>query len=563
MIGVVLLAHEQVRRTAQLALHMARHGCRVALHLDARVQRGDMQILNGLLLEHPNVVFVPRRRCHWGTFSLVDASLDAVRLLLDRWPGITHVCQLSGSCLPIKPVEALAEHLNRHQGVDFIESVPVAEDAWVVDGLSHERFSLYHPLPWRRYRWLFDRNVELQRLLRVKRPMPRGLEPRIGSQWWCLSRQTLQAIMTDPHLPEYCRFFRRTWIPDESFFQSLAGRHSHRITSAPLTFVRFDPQGKPYVFYDDHLELLLQAEGFFARKVWRGANRLYQTFLNPGLHELLPGVPDNSRLLRRFERARRLHVHGRPGLVGHGRHSGRRQAGQYETARPYVVIDGIERAFLHLRDELNALPGVVAHGRLFGPGPAEFADGAEVFTGNLSANPRIRDHKPAHFLSKLVWAERPRTQVMLHDFAANSVMNGFFLRDPHANILRLSDGWLLRLCDLWRADRAALARELPGCLTRERRVTQEFGAVAQPDRVVSVSLCEVLRGGVALSDRLTRHMPEPLRRAPVFSGARLPADFGPFLADLADAPGCPGAVAELAAEVTRYDRLTRALQRKT
>ena len=55
MIGVVLLAHEQVRRTAQVALHMARHDCRVALHIDARVQRSDMQILNGLLLEHPNV----------------------------------------------------------------------------------------------------------------------------------------------------------------------------------------------------------------------------------------------------------------------------------------------------------------------------------------------------------------------------------------------------------------------------------------------------------------------------------------------------------------------------
>ncbi|MBD3624265.1 MAG: glycosyl transferase [Rhodobacteraceae bacterium] len=563
MIGVVLLAHEQVRRTAQVALHMARHDCRVALHIDARVQRSDMQILNGLLLEHPNVVLVPRRRCHWGTFSLVDASLDALRLLFARWPDITHVCQLSGSCLPIKPVEDLSAHLTRHQGVDFIESVAVAEDEWVVDGLSHERFSLYHPLPWRQYRWLFDRNVELQRTLRVARPMPHGLEPRIGSQWWCLSSQTLRAILTDPHLPNYCRFFRTTWIPDESFFQSLAARHSDRITSAPLTFVRFDAQGKPYVFYDDHLELLLQAEGFFARKIWRGASKLYQTFLGQGLKDKLPDVPGNTGLLRRFDRARRLHNNGRAGLIGQGRHPGQRQKTQFETARPYVVIDGMDRAFPHLQDELNALPGVVAHGHLFAPDRIEFAGGATVFTGNLSDNPRIRDHKPAHFLSKLIWIERRRTQTMLHDFTGDSPMNRFFLQDPNAHILRLADAWMLDLFDHWRADPRVLPRLLPDLMLRERRVAEDFDAVTQPGRVANVSLSDVLCGGVGLAERLTRKWPEVLRQAPLFSGARLPADFETFLVDLCQVPGCPASVEALAGEVTRYQRMTRALQRKT
>ncbi|MHA3979583.1 DUF5927 domain-containing protein [Halovulum sp. GXIMD14794] len=563
MIGVVLLAHEQVRRTAQVALHMARAGCRVALHIDARVKRGDMEILNGLLARHPNVVFVPRRKCHWGTFSLVDASLDAVRLLFKEWPDITHVCQLSGSCLPIKPVGQLVAHLDRHQDVDFIEAVPVAEDNWVVDGLSMERFTLYHPLPWRDYRWLFDRGVDLQRALRIKRAIPHGLEPRFGSQWWCLSTRTLKAILEDPHLPEYCRFFRTSWIPDESFFQSLAAHHSDRITSAPLTFVRFDAQGKPHVFYDDHLDLLLQADGFFARKIWRGANKLYQTFLGPDLADRLPDRPDSDKLLRRFDRARRMHHQGRRGLIGQGRHPGRRAGSHYETARPFVVIDGMQKVFPHLLDELNALPGVIAHGHLFAPGAIEFAGGATVFTGNLTDNVKIRDHKPAHFLSKLIWVERRHTQTMLHAFGRTPVVDDILLADPNASTLHLSDGWLLDLCDAWRDAPGELSQLLPGARTRAEAVAARLADPGARATVVSASLAEVLRGGVDLSRWLTEAMPAALQQTPVFSGARLPEDFPDFLGALQAQPDCPVGVAELAGEVTRYERMTRALRRKT
>lgn len=563
MIGVVLLAHEQVRRTAQVALHMARGGCRVALHIDARVKRGDMEILNGLLAKHPNVVFVPRRKCHWGTFTLVDASLDAVRLLFQKWPAITHVCQLSGSCLPIKPVAQLVAHLEQHRDVDFIEAVPVAEDNWVVDGLSMERFTLYHPLPWRECRWLFDRGVDLQRALGVERAMPHGLEPRIGSQWWCLSARTLRAILDDPHLPDYCRFFRTSWIPDESFFQSLAAHHSDRITSAPLTFVRFDPQGKPHVFYDDHLELLLQADGFFARKIWRGANTLYQTFLGPDLADRLPDRPDSGKLLRRFERARRTHQQGRRGMIGQGRHPGRRAGGHYETARPYVVIDGMQKVFPHLQEELNALPGVIAHGRLFAPDAVEFAGGVSVFTGNLAANVKIRDHKPAHFLSKLIWVERQKTQTMLHQFGRAPAIDDILLADSHAHTLHLSDGWLLDLCEEWCAAPGELAQLLPQARDRAEATAARLADTKVRATVVSAGLAEVLRGGVDLSRWLTEAMPAAIQQAPVFSGARLPEEFQDFLGSLQAQPNCPAGVAELAGEVTRYERMTRALRHKT
>jgi len=270
MIGIVLLAHEQMNRTARLAKFLTSQGCKVAVHIDARVGGEDLARLHQLMGPgSPNIAFAPRVKCEWGTFSLVEASLGALRLIRSRWPEVSHVVQLSGSCLPIKPISDLVAYLEKNTGTDFIECVPVAEDAWVVDGLSEERFTLYHPLSFRKYRRLFDTLVTVQRRLKIRREMPRGLVPHLGSQWWCLSQQTVDAILNDPDLPAICGFFRKTWIPDESFFQTMAKKHSDRITSAPLTFVRFDAMGKPYVFYDDHLDLLLHAEGFFARKICR------------------------------------------------------------------------------------------------------------------------------------------------------------------------------------------------------------------------------------------------------------------------------------------------------
>lgn len=567
MIGVVLMAHDHLRRTGQVARHLAEGGCRVAIHVDRRTGEEELGRLLSALGYCPNVVLSPRRACEWGAFSLVEACLDALRVLFDRWPEITHVCQLSGACLPIKPVAMLEAHLDAHRGVDFIDSVPVERDPWVVDGLSLERFTLYHPLPWRRYRWLFDRNVDLQRRLGVARRMPDGLVPHIGSQWWCLSRETLDAILGDPRLPDHVRFFRRSWIPDESFFQTLAAKHSDRGTGQPLTFVRFDAQGKPFVFYDDHRDLLLHAEEFFARKIWSGAHGLYGTFLGDDLAAQLPERREGGGpLLRRFEQATRRHRQGRRGLVSQGRHPGRRIARdgvQLPTARPYLVIDGAERVCPDLAARLAAQPGVDAHGRLFAPDRVELAGGAAVFDGNLTDIVAIRDHKPEHFLSKLVWIARDRRQCFLHDFGDGSRISRFIARDPNARILRVADAWLLTLhamdCPPG-PPLAAAARELADGAARADALQSGEDCRA---RVVTLRLEDILHGFAETRADLADHLPEGLAVETLLLDARLPASFGPFLERLAQSGAAPEPLDRLAASVRAYESMARKLRRKT
>ena len=62
--------------------------------------------------------------------------------------------------------------------------------------------------------------------------MPEGLVPHMGSQWWCLTRQTLSAILQDPERAKYDSYFRKVWIPDESYFQTLCGSLSTQKSKA-------------------------------------------------------------------------------------------------------------------------------------------------------------------------------------------------------------------------------------------------------------------------------------------------------------------------------------------
>ncbi len=58
-------------------------------------------------------------------------------------------------------------------------------------------------------------------------------------------------------------------IPVESYFQTLGRRYATTIESRSLTLSKFDHQGKPHIFYDDHLQLLRKSDCFVARKICR------------------------------------------------------------------------------------------------------------------------------------------------------------------------------------------------------------------------------------------------------------------------------------------------------
>jgi len=444
-VGFIILAHENLNRVAQIASYWANRDSPTVIHIDARTRLGDVQMLKGALKKFDNIRFVDRRSCAWGTFSIVAATQDAAEVLLHEFSNVSHAFLVSGSCIPLRPVQELNDFLASRPGVDFIESVITEEVTWTVGGLDHERFTLRFPFSWKKHRRLFDQYVNIQRSLGVSRKVPKSVKPHLGSQWWCLTRSTLSKILTDPERAKYDAYFCKVWIPDESYFQSLVRKHSTNIESRSLTFSRFDNQGKPHVFYDDHLQLLKKSDRFVARKIWPRASNLYRKFLNDGLPGLGQSRPDPQKLDRIFSKANGLRTKGRHGLRMQSKFPVSDYWNLRKTCAPYTVFEGFSDIFSNFETWLGKRTGTRIHGHLFSKERAMFAGGSTVYNGCLSDSAKLRDYNPDNFFSSLIWNTQGERQILQFGPADKQKIGQFFKTDPNATVNIITGGWAVPL----------------------------------------------------------------------------------------------------------------------
>jgi len=437
------MSHHHLYRVEELARHFASADCRVVVHVDLSAPDADFEALKASLSD-TDTIFAERQRCEWGTYALHDAALESSRLLIDTFNDVDHVCLLSGSCLPIQSIDALKAHLAANPNTDFVESRIIGLEDWVQDGLAEERFTLYFPFGWRTHRWLFDRAVDIQRRLRIKRSIPQHLQISVGSQWWTLSRDTLRRILNDPLKPQTDAYFRKCWIVDESYVQTMVRTHSRRLKNRSLCLTEFDPQGKPFTFYDDHSHLLQGAQDhFFARKIWHGATGLYNKYLYGAEPMIAARRPKRGSLSQLVAEGRDSRCIGRPGLLMQSRFPVQAFEKQHGTARPYLVLDGFDFLYKDIDQWQKSLGLELSHNRLFSKTAVEFANGADVMPGGIVANPRIRDWNTEQFLTNLIWASKGRQQSFQFHVSDSTRMASFLLKDPNANILFIKGAWVV------------------------------------------------------------------------------------------------------------------------
>ena len=181
-IGVVVLVHQDLSRSAQAIRHWSQAGCAVVVHVDRAVTSSAHERFLRDLSDLPKVKFCARQRCEWGTWGLVAASQFACEMMLANFADPQNIYLASRSCLPIGPVQDLISYLEANSATNFIESTTVSDVPWSIGGLLKERFQLRFPFAWKSQRWLFDLSVRLQRALGLKRRLPQGITPHLGSQ---------------------------------------------------------------------------------------------------------------------------------------------------------------------------------------------------------------------------------------------------------------------------------------------------------------------------------------------------------------------------------------------
>lgn len=276
-IAYILLCHKDPEAIIKQAQRLTAAGDYMAIHFDARADKRAYEMIRAALDDNDHVVFAKRReKCGWGEWSLVQATLHAVQAAVDTFPKATHFYMLSGDCMAIKSAEYTHDFLDARD-VDYIESFDFFESDWIKTGIKAERLIYRHFFNERNHKKLFYASMKLQDRLGLARAIPDDLQMMIGSQWWCLRRRTIESILDFcAQRPDVMRFFRTTWIPDETFFQTLV-RHlvpEVEIRARTLTFLMFSDYGMPINFYNDHYDLLLSQDFLFARKISVEAHEL-------------------------------------------------------------------------------------------------------------------------------------------------------------------------------------------------------------------------------------------------------------------------------------------------
>ncbi|WGI22078.1 beta-1,6-N-acetylglucosaminyltransferase [Amylibacter sp. IMCC11727] len=444
-LGFVILAHTDLHRVAELIAHLSKEDCVVGVHIDKKVSNVEFDAFKSSVQSFDNVVLSKRTACEWGEFSLVRATLDASEKLLNTFDDISHVSLISGSCLPIRPVRQMKRFLKRNAGTDYIESVSVENNYWVKDGLNEERFTFYFPFSWRKQRRLFDALVDVQRWARIKRKIPEPLVPHIGSQWWTLTAKTLRTIINDPKRPYYDAYFSWSWIPDESYFQTLARLHSSSIESRSLTFSKFDYLGKPFVFYDDHLKELTQSDCFWARKIWGGADKLYSSLLDENRANQPMSGADPKAFDEKFEAADVMRCEGGLGRFHQGRYPYDRAERTGVSVSPFTVFVGFKPIYRAFSDWVDAHTDGISYGSIFARTNVGDFDPETHFYGNLPAEPKVRNRNPKGYLANLLWGGQDQHQNLMYDFRDSPRIVGTLAHDEMAKVILVRHSWMLGL----------------------------------------------------------------------------------------------------------------------
>ena len=445
-LGFVIIAHDNPGNAARLARLLLESGSTVCIHYDLKGgERPVAEIRERLGELAGKLIWADRVRVAWGEWSIVAATLNAVKAMFASGAEPDYIHLMSATDYPIRPISDFAGFLERHNGTDFIESHDIDRN-WVKGGLSKERYQYRHYFNFKKHPKLFTACWRTQALLKLRRKPPAGLKMRMGSQWCTLTGESWKRILARSADRKIRNFFETSWIPDEMYAQTLLSGSTAPHSNRHLTLYQFNDYGVPIVYYDNHLEYLSRQPFFFARKLSGDASGLRN-----GLDALVEGTRTSKQFgdaaigkpTDEYETFRRLYRHGAKGvrIPGHVKDP---WYGDLEwNLRPYVAVLGTSSEELEqIASILDTVGGLVCHRFLFAGDHIGFAGGQERLAGYSRHDVLLRDHKRTNFLVDIIESNPGKTTCFLALAGEENKLLDVICWDRNARIIFVRGGML-------------------------------------------------------------------------------------------------------------------------
>jgi len=154
-------------------------------------------------------VILDRRATGWARWENVEAEIAGYRAALEL-TDVTHIALMTGTDYPLVPTTVILSFLQDNYDRSMVWMHPLPYDAWGrTGGMNRIRFR----------HWAVGK-----RMLRLPfaRRVPTDVQPAGGSQLKILCRAHARAVVDAyDNFPHLAAFWRRTWIPDETFVATI------------------------------------------------------------------------------------------------------------------------------------------------------------------------------------------------------------------------------------------------------------------------------------------------------------------------------------------------------
>jgi hypothetical protein len=283
-IAYIILAHKNIPQIR--CLLKALQGANISIHLHLDLLAGKQifqEAIAGLEGIH-NLTFLKRCATPWGSFGLIQATLEGIKQVL-AGNNFDYVILLSGQDYPLKSRLALQKLLEENNGKSFMEHYAFPHPLWKDRGGYDRVDKWYFSFPVKQtwvVRKIRGKLNQLMNILIPNRKFPGGFVPYGGAQWWCLHRECIAYIENFvEENKQFIRFFKTVRIPDEILFHTLLMNSplSKNIINRKLTYVDWNGPPSPRILNGDDIQTLHNGPYYFARK--------FDITLNPGVIDTL------------------------------------------------------------------------------------------------------------------------------------------------------------------------------------------------------------------------------------------------------------------------------------
>jgi len=257
----IIVVHKNPAQLARMLKHFNGEQFHHFIHIDKRVDIRDYEAVTSL----PSVTLLKRIKVNWSGYGFVNVVLDGFRHIASRPGEFMYVNIMSGQDYPLRSPERFYEYLLTSGKREFFQVAHVDRE-WPI---ARHRYQRYHLIEWNirgRYRLEDMINVFV-----APRPFYNNkLEPYGKSAWFTASVDFAEyALKFMTNNPDYERFLRTVWNPDEFTFNTIAmnSPFRDRLVNSNLRHIDWsEGKANPKIFRVSDVPDLVKGECFLARK---------------------------------------------------------------------------------------------------------------------------------------------------------------------------------------------------------------------------------------------------------------------------------------------------------